>query len=263
MSSTWAIRVAGVHKSFPQTTSWRDFFRPRERRPALIDVSFSLRPGRTLGVLGVTGAGKTTLLKILSTTVAPEQGSCEILGVDVLRDPNRAKHHLGLVVNEERSFYFRLTARQNLEFFAALWDLRGQERDRRIQDVLNLVGLADRADDRFDRFSTGMRQRMAIARGLLVDPDILLLDEPTRSLDPVASASIRRFVRDQLVVGRGKTAVLATNDLTEVEDLADDLLVLRAGSVLAHGPLEEIRTQWDGGLEGLVRAMAPDVEVPA
>lgn len=258
MSEPWAIHVAGLHKSFPQNSSWRDVFRRRERRVALEDVSFSLRPGRTLAVLGVNGAGKTTLLKILSTTVAPERGRCEILGVDVLNDPHRAKRHLGLVVNEERSFYFRLSARQNLEFFASLWDLRGGARDQRVQEVLGLVGLGDRADDRFDRFSTGMRQRMAIARGLLMDPDILLLDEPTRSLDPVASASIRSFLRRELVEGQGKTAVLATNDLTEVEDLAHDLLVLREGRVLAHGDCEEVRAKWDGGLEGLVEAMAPE-----
>jgi len=258
MTDPWAIRVAGIHKSFPQTTSWRDVFRRRERRVALEDISFDHRRGRTLAVLGVNGAGKTTLLKILSTTVVPERGSCSILGVDVLGDPHAAKRHLGLVVNEERSFYFRLSARQNLAFFASLWNLRGAAREARVQEVLELVDLADRADDRFDRFSTGLRQRMAIARGLLMDPDVLLLDEPTRSLDPVASASIRAFLRSELVDRRGKTAILATNDLSEVEDLADDLLVLREGRILAHGPLDEVRSAWKGGLDALVEAMAEE-----
>lgn len=253
-ASNWAIEAEGLCKRYPINTGWRDILRRRRYRTALQGVGFRLERGRVLGLLGANGAGKTTLLKILCTALIPDGGSARILGHDLETEAAGAKRRIGMVVNEERSFYFRLSCRRNLEFFAALWDLHGPAARERIDELLELVGLSERAEDRFDRLSTGMRQRMAIARGLLMDPELLFLDEPTRSLDPVTTDQMHRFIREELVEIKGKTVVVATNDLGEAEALAQELLVLREGEVAASGSMEEFAKHGREGMLELLRA---------
>lgn len=253
--ATLAIDAKELSKRYPVAAGWRDLLKAREYRSALTDVSFRLEQGRVLGLLGANGAGKTTLLKILCTALLPDGGEARILGHEVVREASLAKRRIGMVVNEERSFYFRLSCRRNLEFFAALWDLHGTAARERIDELLELVGLSERAEDRFDRLSTGMRQRMAIARGLLMEPELLFLDEPTRSLDPVTTDQMHRFIREELVEAKGKTVVVATNDLAEAEALAQELLVLRKGEVVADGPMSEVGAQ---GREGLLELLGAE-----
>jgi ABC-2 type transport system ATP-binding protein len=143
------------------------------------------------------------------------------------------RHHIGLCTSEERAFYFRLTARENLEYFGALAGLRSRELGPRTREMLELVDLAGDADVRFDNFSSGMRQRLAVARSLLGDPEVVLLDEPTRAVDPIHAQAIRTFVRDELVGRRGKTVILATNLLDEAWELCDRIAVLRSGAIAA------------------------------
>jgi len=250
-----AIEVHALRKSFPVAAGWREMFHPKQWREALRGVSLRLEEGRVLALLGANGAGKTTLIKILCTALLPDAGEARVFGHDVVADPMAVKRRLGMVVNEERSFYYRLSLRANLEFFAALWDLHGGAARRRIEEVLALVGLSDRIEDRFDRLSTGMRQRMAIARGLLMDPDLLFLDEPTRSLDPIATTQIHDFIRTDLVQRQGKTVVVATNNLEEAEALAQDVLVLREGEVAAAGTMEQVA---EGGRPSLLRLLRPE-----
>jgi ABC-2 type transport system ATP-binding protein len=202
----------------------------------LRDVSLSVRRGELFGLVGPNGAGKTTLLKTLVTLTLPDSGSIRIDGIDPARQPEAARGRIGLCTSDDRSFYFRLTGRENLQFFGALVGLRGAALARRIEEVISQVDLRADLDRRFSHYSSGMRQRLAVARSLLPDPDILFFDEPTRAVDPIHAEHLRRFIRDELVLGRGKTAILATNLLEEAWSVCDRIAILRKGSIVALGP---------------------------
>jgi ABC-2 type transport system ATP-binding protein len=224
---------------------------------ALRGVDLRVRPGAICGLLGPNGAGKTTLLKILSCLVLPDRGVALIAG-DSTRHERRVKARIGLVHSDERSFYWRLSARENLRFFARLYDVPGRRIGARIEHLLERVGMHDVADRPFSGYSSGMKQRIAIARALLHDPPILLMDEPTRSLDPAAALSVRALVRDELNRRDGKTILLATHNLHEAEALSDRLAILSRGQVLEEGTAGEIRLR--GSEE---RRFALEVELEA
>jgi ABC-2 type transport system ATP-binding protein len=234
-----AVLIKDVYKSFPAAyglAAWIRSFGRIPRREVLHRINLTVGRGELLGVLGPNGAGKTTLLKALATLLLPDRGQIIIDGVDVMTDSLSAKRKIGLCISEERSFYFRLTARANLEFFAALYGLRGAAMRRRVEAVAEQVDLVDMLDRRFAELSSGMRQRMTIARALLGDPTIVLLDEPTRAVDPVHAEEIRRFIRHQLVEQLGKTVILATNLLDEAWRLCDRIAVVNDGLIVALGP---------------------------
>ena len=238
----WAIEIEHVTKRFPEPRRYREMLRhpfTRRQLTALDDVTLKVRAGELFGLLGPNGAGKTTLLKLLSTLILPTSGAARVEGHDVAREGGAVRRSIGCVISEERSFYWRLTARQNLRFFAVLNDLYGPSAARRIEEVLDLTGLADAADRPFKAFSSGMKQRLAIARGLLHEPRILLMDEPTRALDAIGAHSIRRFVRDTLIAG-GCTVIYATNNLPEAEQLCDRVAILDKGRLRACGALREM-----------------------
>ena len=222
-------------------------FRPLELHPlswppirrqspvcVLRDIDLSVGRGEILGLLGTNGAGKTTLLKILATLILPTAGRITIEGVDLIREPHRAIQLVSLVTADERSFYWPLTGRQNLEFFAAFQGLNPDDARRRIEELQEQLGL-EALDRQFGIYSTGMRHRLAIARGLLRRPHVLLLDEPTRSMDPVAANGLRRLIRDTLVAQLGCTVVLATHNLQEAEELCDREVFLHKGRLLSAG----------------------------
>jgi ABC-2 type transport system ATP-binding protein len=233
-----AISVEDVSKSFPIALSlfaWLRYWGSIPRRTVLYEVSLRVRFGELFGLLGPNGAGKTTLLKMLATLCIPDRGRIMIGGVDARKQPMKVKHKIGLCTSEERSFYFRLTARRNLRFFGALVGLNGDQLEQRVEQTASLVDLAFALDRRFDSFSSGMRQRLALARALLGDPDIIFLDEPTRAVDPLHAAEIRRLIRDVLVTQQGKTAVLATNSLEEAWEICDTVAILHDGRIVANG----------------------------
>ena len=205
----------------------------------LRDVSLAIESGTATGLLGPNGAGKTTLLRILAATVSPDRGTVTILGHDAVGHPYRVRRRIGFALAEERSFYWRLTARQNLRFFAALADIERRATLRRIEEVAALMVLEAELDKPFRDLSTGMRQRMALARALLHDPQVLLVDEPTRGLDPGAAQRTRRFIRHQLVEQMGKTVLLATHNLEEARQVADRVAFLKNGILVAEGPATE------------------------
>ncbi|MDH3284665.1 MAG: ABC transporter ATP-binding protein [Acidobacteriota bacterium] len=245
-----AIETLDLGKRYPVPRRYRDLLlRPfsSERRTALEGVSLQLKKGELAGLLGRNGAGKTTLIKILCTLVLPSSGQAFVNGYDVVRDQRAARRSIGFVVSEERSFYWRLTGRQNLGFFATLNNLSGAERDTRIRKVIRLVGLEAHADRMFKDYSSGMKQRLAIARGLLTDPEILFLDEPTKSLDPLIAREVRDLIKGVLVSDQGHSAILATNNLKEAEDLFDHVTILDEGRVLASRPRSEMRALLSGG----------------
>jgi ABC-2 type transport system ATP-binding protein len=178
-------------------------------------------------------------MKILSTLVLPTAGLARIHGHDVVTEGGEVRKLVGLISADERSFYWRLTGRQNLEFFAALYHLRGSQSRRRIDQLLALLNLTEAANQRFQAYSTGMRQKMAIARGLLADPKVLLVDEPTRSLDPVSALAVRQFLK-MMVAAEGRTVLLATHQMAEAEQLCDRIAIIDRGRVSACGTVGEL-----------------------
>jgi|SRR5579884_658473 len=237
-ASPAAVAVRNVTKSFPVTLSIAAWVRYRgavPRRTVLHDVSFEVKHGELFGLLGPNGAGKTTLLKTLATLCIPETGQVVISGIDAAKQPMAVKEKIALCSSEERSFYFRLTARENLRFFGSLAGLFGGALEARISDVASLVDLSSALDRRYDTFSSGMRQRLAFARALLGDPDIIFFDEPTRAVDPLHARTLRTFIREELTSRRHKTVILATNSLEEAWGICDTVAIVHNGRIVAKG----------------------------
>jgi ABC-2 type transport system ATP-binding protein len=239
------IHVAALVKDFHSPASWGQILRGHLRGAvvrALDGVALDVGAGEIVALCGPNGAGKSTLLRILAGLVLPTSGVVTVCGADARLGNVAQRQRVSYVVGDERSFSWRLSGRQNLEFFAAL---HGQERRAgraRVARLIDLVGMADCADRPFREYSTGMRQRFVLARGLLSDPQVLLLDEPTRGLDPAASASLRAFIRDEVVKAHGRTCLCATHDLGLVRALCDRVCVIDAGRVTAMAaPAETAR----------------------
>ena len=225
---SYAIETVNIGKTFNLIKSYRDLIlHPFQKKKliALKDINIRVNKGELFGLLGPNGAGKTTLIKILSGLILPNQGNAYVSGYDLARDGKQARRVVGYVVSEERSFYWRLTGRQNLKFFAILNNLSLSEAKYRIDEVIALTGLDDAADRMFKDYSSGMKQKLAIARGLITHPQILLMDEPTKSLDPLAAMNLRRLIKENIVGENKKTVFLATHNLSEAEELCTGLLL--------------------------------------
>jgi len=232
------VRIDGVTKRYQVRRGWRETLRhPRSGRTtlALDHVSLEIGRGEFFGLLGPNGAGKTTLFKVLATLIEPEMGTAFVEGHDVRLEPGEVRRALTPVIADERSLNWRLTARENLELFAVLLDVPRAECRERIDRVLADVGLLDVGEKMVGAFSSGMRQRLLIARALLSRPRVLLLDEPTRSLDPVSARTFRAFLREEIVGRHGCTVLLATHNADEAFELCDRVAVLDRGRVLACG----------------------------
>jgi len=239
-----AIETLDITKRFPKTKSYREtLLRPfaRQEMTALRSISLKVRLGETFALVGPNGAGKTTLIKILSTLVLPSDGHAFVAGYDVERQAGRIKRRIGCVVAEERSFYWRLTGRQNLDFFAVLNNIPRAAATERVNEIIAVVGLEKDADKMFKDFSTGMRHRLAMARALLTDPEILFFDEPTRSLDPSAAEAVRRLIAALGDREPKRTVFFATHDLQEAEKLAGRIALLDNGTIRACGTLSQLR----------------------
>jgi len=239
-----AIVLTDLVKDYPRPGKGLvSFFVPtwkQEKVRALDGVSFRVRSGTVFGLLGTNGAGKTTLIKIVYNLLIPTSGGVLVQGRDPLHHGRRIRSRMGMVNSEERSFYWRISGRRNLEFWASLHDMDSASASRRIDELGGLLQISEFLDLPFSDYSTGMRQKTAVARALLHDPEILLMDEPTRSLSPEAAYPLQDFIKRELVEERGKTVLLATQDMHEAERLCDDIAVLHAGRLLFLGPLEEL-----------------------
>jgi ABC-2 type transport system ATP-binding protein len=206
---------------------------------ALDGVSLDVEPGEVVALLGPNGAGKSTLIRILGTTVIPDSGSVTVGGHDVVRDPVAVRRSLGLMIGDERSHYWRISAKRNLAFFAAMVGIPHREAAARAERLLEAVGLADAADRPVLGYSSGMRARLSLARAMLADPPLLLLDEPTRNLDPLAAARFRGSA-SQLAGERGDGILFATHDLHEAVAISTRILVLSAGRIVLEEPARDL-----------------------
>jgi ABC-type multidrug transport system ATPase subunit len=240
-----AIHVQNLQKFFPPARSgWRAFLQPFEKPSvaALAGVSFEVRPGEALALLGANGAGKSTLLRILATLLLPTEGRAQIAGHDAVLDPRGVRRQLGYHSGSDLGFYSRLTGRENLRFFGGLNHLSKAVLAQRVALLAAQFHLLEALDRQVRTLSSGTVQRLSLARTLLHQPRVLLLDEPTRSLDAIAAFEFRRFLKTE-VLRRGDTSLLfASHTLPEVELLADRIAVIDAGRLLACDTLAALKS---------------------
>lgn len=239
-----AARIVIEHltKAFPMAQGLGACLWPRQSVgvEALRGVTLEVAQGEVFGLLGPNGGGKTTLLEILATYLLPTSGRAWVNGHDVVREPLAVRRAVGYCPAGARGFDQRLSGRRNLEFFALLSHLPHSRARERVAHLWELVGLDRFSDGPVARYSDGMRQRLALARALLTDPPILLLDEPTRGLDPKTAVGWRRLLREQLVGALGKTVLLVTHDVLEAEEICDRMAMLEQGKIVAVGRVGEV-----------------------
>src|SRR3569832_81661 len=178
---------------------------------------------------------------MLCTLLLPTAGTARVNGFDIVNDEKEVRRSVGLVNSDERSFYWRLTGRQNLTFFSSLYGDTGREIGRRVDELLELLDLNEAADRPFNTYSTGMKQRMAIARGLLGRPKIIFMDEPTKGLDPIAGQGLRKLIRERVVENLSSTVILTTHFLQEVEELCGRVAIMDSGKIIASGQISELK----------------------
>jgi len=216
---------------------------PRKKDFALSDISIDVNPGEIFTLLGPNGAGKTTLIRILSGLIIPLEGSASICGYDLIADEYNARRKLGLVLGDERTFYFRLSGAQNLEFFGGLYGFRRAELRSRITASLDAVGLVDDARLQYMRYSTGMKKRLSMARALLHEPEVYLLDEPNSGVDPFSARKIREIIFS--LKRQGKTIFLTTHDMEEADRMSDRIGFLKEGKLIKSGAVSEYKNLID------------------
>jgi ABC-2 type transport system ATP-binding protein len=221
-----------------EKNSWLKLKKINEK-VAIEDMSLQIEPGRIVGLLGVNGAGKTTMIKMLSGLLEPTSGTFNIYGIDGVKNPKQIKKIVNIISGGERNIYWRLTARENLEYFGSLYNVPKRLLESRIKQLISLVGLSQSIDIPVERYSKGMKQRLQIARGLINDPKVIFLDEPTLGLDIAIAKELRSYVRD-LAVNQGKSILLTTHYITEVEELCDNVYLIDKGRVIKEGSPKDL-----------------------
>jgi ABC-2 type transport system ATP-binding protein len=213
---------------------------------AVDGVTLCVEPGKILALLGQNGAGKTTTVRMLTALLKPSRGWARVAGYDVVKNPRQTRANVG-VLTEQHGLYMRMTGREYLDFFGKVYGLSPEARKRRSDELLEYFGLADAAHRRCGEYSKGMKQKLALARALMHDPAVLLLDEPTSAMDPESS----RLVRDEIARLRSsqRTIIICTHNLAEAEALADSIAIIYRGKILLHGTLEELKRTVLGPVE--------------
>lgn len=232
-----AIVVSQLRRTYRTTTG--TVRRRRLEIEAVRGISLQVVPGELFGLLGPNGAGKTTTIRVLCTLLLPTSGKVEVLGLDVVDHPREVRRQIGYVFGGDRGLYDRLSALDNLRYFADLYALEPRLQRRRIDQVLELVGLQGRGKERVEGFSRGMRQRLHLARGLLHDPPVLFFDEPTIGVDPVGAREVRQLVAD--LAHAGKTVLLTTHYMFEADSLCDRIAVISKGRIVAEGTPQQLK----------------------
>lgn len=215
------------------------FRKKQEIVEAVKGISFEVEFGELFGLLGPNGAGKTTTIKMLTTLLTPTSGAAKVLGFDVAKDVIDIRRRIGIIFGGERGLYYRVSGRENLRYFADLYGVSVSKRDKRITDLLDLVGLSDRADTKVEGYSRGMKQRLHIAKGLINDPDVIFMDEPTIGLDPEAARETRAMIKG--LVDKGKTILLTTHYMFEADELCSRIAVISNGKIVALDSPSELK----------------------
>ncbi len=265
-----AILVENLEKYFPPALSgWRALLQPvsHATERALAGISFRAEHGESVAVIGHNGAGKTTLLRILATLIAPTRGRASIGGFDVEHQGRDARKLLGYHTGGDEGFYARLSGRENLAFFASMNNLTGSESRGKIDSVASWLRISEELDRQVRTLSTGMVHRLGLARALIHGPSVLLLDEPTRSLDPLSAADFRRLLRDELVKRRGVTLFFASHALDEVEAIADRVILLDQGTIAACDAPSRLRAStgastFEEAIASIARSALPATATP-
>ena len=239
------VEAIDLHRTYKTSTG--TIRRKWKNVEAVRGVSFEIEKGELFGLLGPNGAGKTTTIKMLITLLIPTSGTARVLGHDVVKDAREVRKRIGYVFGGERGVYERLSGYDNLRYFAELYGVPPKEQKPRIQSLLDLVGLTGREHERTEGYSRGMKQRLHVARGLLHDPPVVFLDEPTIGLDPVGARELRATIA-QLVEG-GKTVLLTTHYMFEADALCDRIAVINRGEIVAQGTPTDLKR---GVAEGTV-----------
>lgn len=208
---------------------------------AVRGVSFSIEEGELFGLLGPNGAGKTTTIKMLITLLIPTSGRASVLGYDVVEDAQAVRERIGYVFGGDRGLYERLSALDNLRYFAELYGVPARDQSRRIAQLLELVGLTGREKERVEGYSRGMRQRLHIARGLIHDPPVVFLDEPTIGVDPVGARELRNLM--STLIEAGKTVLLTTHYMFEADALCDRIAVIARGEIIGEGTPRDLKSR--------------------
>jgi ABC-2 type transport system ATP-binding protein len=232
-----AIEARDLRRTYKTSTG---VFRRRTLEvEAVRGVSFEVAEGELFGLLGPNGAGKTTTIKMLITLLIPTSGSAKVLGLDVVKDSREVRKRIGYVFGGERGLYERLSALDNLRYFAELYAVPAREQKPRIAELLDLVGLTGREKERVEGYSRGMRQRLHIARGLLHDPPVVFLDEPTIGVDPVGARELRATIAS--LTQAGKTVLLTTHYMFEADELCNRIAVINKGQIVAEGTPRDLK----------------------
>ena len=253
------ISVHDVTMRFPIPKRYREWlfspFSPRKSFTALRQTTLEIQPGDRIALMGPNGAGKTTLLKLIGGVLFPTEGEVFVNGLSTRHNNAAARRSVGFVFNEERSFFWRLSGLQNLEFFGALDNLSGTHLRNRIQDLIGLVGLEASANKQVSGYSSGMKQRLALARVLISEPEILILDEPTRALDPVACDEMVQLLLADINQGSSKTLLIATHRPEEAMTLCNKVLIIDGGRVKAFGSIAALTSSGTTILDYYRRSM--------
>ena len=232
-----AIEARDLRKTYESTRGL--IRREKVERAALRGVELAIERGELFGLLGPNGAGKTTMVKIFTTLLLPTSGAAKVLGLDVVKDQWALRRRIGFVFGGERGLYWRLSGLDNLRYFADLYRVPPDVSRRRIPELLERLGLKGRERDRVELYSRGMKQRLHLARGLLNDPEVLFLDEPTIGLDPVGARELRSIVRE--LADAGKTIILTTQYMFEADAVCDRIAVIKDGAIAAEGTPDSIK----------------------
>jgi ABC-2 type transport system ATP-binding protein len=237
------VEAVDLHRTYKTYTG--TIRRRAKEIEAVRGVSFEIAKGELFGLLGPNGAGKTTTIKMLITLLIPTSGTARVLGFDVVKDAREVRKRIGYVFGGERGVYERLSGYDNLRYFAELYGVPGREQKGRIEELLDLVGLKGREHERAEGYSRGMKQRLHIARGLLHDPEVLFLDEPTIGLDPVGARELRSTISS--LTAEGKTILLTTHYMFEADALCDRIAVIAKGNIVSEGTPGQLKSRVESG----------------